>query len=38
MLNLWINGQFVGYSEDSKTPAEFNITQYLKKGEKHIGS
>ncbi|MCL1821898.1 MAG: beta-galactosidase, partial [Prolixibacteraceae bacterium] len=31
-MNLWINGQFVGYSEDSKTPAEFNITPYLKKG------
>ena len=29
---LWINGQFVGYSEDSKTPAEFDITPYLKKG------
>lgn len=27
---LWINGQFVGYSEDSKTPAEFDITPYLK--------
>lgn len=32
-LNLWINEQFVGYSEDSKTPAEFNITKYLKSGE-----
>ena len=28
---LWINGQFVGYSEDSKTPAEFDITPYLNK-------
>lgn len=28
---LWINGKFVGYSEDSKTPAEFDITPYLKK-------
>ena len=28
---LWINGQFVGYSEDSKTPAEFDITPYLSK-------
>ena len=26
---LWINGRFVGYSEDSKTPAEFDITPYL---------
>ena len=30
---LWINGQFVGYSEDSKTPAEFDITPYIKDGE-----
>ncbi|NQT02112.1 MAG: DUF4981 domain-containing protein [Planctomycetes bacterium] len=30
---LWINGQKVGYSQDSMTPAEFNITQYLKSGE-----
>jgi beta-galactosidase len=29
-MNLWVNEQFVGYSEDSKTPAEFNITKYLK--------
>lgn len=33
MLNVWVNEQFVGYSEDSKTPAEFNITNYLKKGK-----
>ena len=30
---LWINGEKVGYSQDSKTPAEFNITSYLKKGK-----
>ncbi len=30
---IWVNGQKVGYSEDSFTPAEFNITPYLKKGE-----
>ncbi|MFH0761788.1 MAG: glycoside hydrolase family 2 TIM barrel-domain containing protein [Bacteroidota bacterium] len=29
---IWINGEMAGYSEDSKTPAEFNITKYLKKG------
>ena len=29
---LWINGQWVGYSEDSYLPSEFNITKYLKKG------
>ena len=30
-MYLWINGHFVGYSEDSKTPAEFDITPYLNK-------
>ncbi|MDA3893093.1 MAG: DUF4981 domain-containing protein [Salinivirgaceae bacterium] len=30
---LWINGEKVGYSEDSKTPAEFNLTKYLKPGK-----
>ena len=33
MLNVWVNGEYVGYSEDSKTPATFNITKYLKPGE-----
>ena len=30
---VWVNGQAVGYSEDSKTPAEFDITRYLTRGE-----
>jgi len=30
---VWINGRKVGYSQDSMTPAEFNITRYLKAGE-----
>ena len=30
---LWINGEKVGYSEGSRTPAEFDITKYLKAGE-----
>lgn len=29
---IWINGEKVGYSEGSKTPAEFNITKFIKKG------
>jgi beta-galactosidase len=29
---LWINGQRVGYSEDSKLPAEFDVTAYAKPG------
>ncbi|MBC7959690.1 MAG: hypothetical protein H7X94_07475, partial [Vallitaleaceae bacterium] len=30
---LWVNGQKVGYSQGSMTPAEFNITKYLSPGE-----
>ena len=30
---LWVNGEKVGYSQGSRTPAEFNITSYLKKGK-----
>lgn len=30
---VWVNGQKVGYSEDSRLPAEFNITKYVRPGE-----
>jgi len=30
---LWVNGQEVGYSQGSRTPAEFNVTEYLIEGE-----
>lgn len=30
---LWLNGEYVGYSQDSQLPAEFNITPYLHPGE-----
>ncbi len=30
---IWVNGKKVGYSQGSMTPAEFNLTSYLKKGE-----
>ncbi len=30
---LWINGAYVGYSKDSRTPAEFNVTEFLRPGE-----
>lgn len=33
---LWVNEEFVGYSQDSKTPAEFNITRFLKKGNNSV--
>ncbi|MFN8488466.1 MAG: glycoside hydrolase family 2 TIM barrel-domain containing protein [Caldilineaceae bacterium] len=32
-FHLWVNGQAVGYSVDSRVPAEFNITPYLQAGE-----
>lgn len=32
-MNLWVNGKFVGYSEDSKLEPEFDITEYVKPGE-----
>ena len=32
-INLWVNGQFVGYAEDSKTAAEFDITPYVHEGD-----
>lgn len=32
-LYLYINGQFIGYSEDSKNPAEFNISDYVHEGK-----
>ena len=35
-LSVWVNGKYVGYSEDSKIAAEFNITKYLKKGKNLI--
>ncbi len=33
---IWVNGKKVGYSEDSKTPAEFDLTPYVKVGENKI--
>ena len=33
---VWINGHRVGYSQDSRVPAEFNITRYLKPGRNLI--
>ena len=35
-LKVWVNGKYVGYSEDSKIAAEFDITKYLKKGKNLI--
>ncbi|CDF79791.1 beta-galactosidase (GH2) [Formosa agariphila KMM 3901] len=33
---VWVNGEFVGYSEDTRLPSEFDITKYLKSGENSI--
>lgn len=33
---LWINGAYIGFSKDSKTPTEFDITKFLKKGKNTI--
>jgi len=30
---IWVNGEKIGYSEGSKTPAEFDLTKYIRKGE-----
>ena len=35
---LWLNGQFVGYSEDSFTPSEFELTEYVKEGENKLAA
>jgi len=35
-LALWLNGSFVGYSEDSFTPSEFELTPYLQAGENKL--
>ncbi|MBU3112914.1 glycoside hydrolase family 2 TIM barrel-domain containing protein [Clostridium lacusfryxellense] len=33
---LWLNGEFIGYSEDSFTPSEFDLTSYIKEGENKL--
>ncbi len=33
---VWLNGEFVGYSEDTRLPSEFDITKLAKKGENKI--
>lgn len=33
---VWLNGEFVGYSEDSFTPSDFDLTPYLKEGENKL--
>jgi len=33
---FWLNGEFLGYNQDSKTPVEFNVTKYLQKEKNEI--
>lgn len=35
-LAVWVNGKFVGYSEDSKVAAEFELTKYLNPGQQNL--
>lgn len=35
-MYIWVNGKYVGYSEDSKLEAEFDLTPYLKPGQKNL--
>ena len=35
-MALWLNGSYVGYSEDSFTPSDFNLTPYIKDGENKL--
>ena len=37
-IALWLNGHFVGYSEDSFTPSEFELTEYVKEGENKLAA
>ncbi|AUP80591.1 glycoside hydrolase family 2 TIM barrel-domain containing protein [Flavivirga eckloniae] len=33
---VWVNGEFVGYSEDTRLPSEFDITKHIKKGSNKV--
>lgn len=35
-ISVWVNGKFVGYGEDSKLENEFDLTPYIKPGEKNL--
>lgn len=35
-MALWLNGSYVGYSEDSFTPSDFDLTPYIKEGENKL--
>ena len=33
---LWVNGEYVGFSKDSRNPAEFNVTKFVKPGKNMV--
>jgi len=35
-MTLWVNGKEVGYSQGSRTPAEFDLTEYVKTGQNRL--
>ncbi len=35
-FHLWCNGRWVGYSQDSRLPAEFDLTSYVQRGENRL--
>ena len=35
-VEVWVNGQWVGYAEDAKDAAEFDLTRYIKPGQKNL--
>lgn len=37
-LALWLNGSYIGYSEDSFTPSEFELTPYLREGKNKLAA
>jgi len=37
-FHLWVNGRHVGYSQDSMSPAEFNITKYVTRGKNVVAA
>ena len=37
-IAVWLNGAFVGYSEDTFTPSEFELTEYVKEGENKLAA
>ncbi|TKA78722.1 hypothetical protein B0A55_04532 [Friedmanniomyces simplex] len=35
-FHVWVNGREIGYSQGSRNPSEFDITEYVKRGEENV--